>query len=602
MATLLDMFFEQSLSLSEKIALKTKIKQRWHDTSWRVWLERSKKIADGLISLGVEPHHRIAIISETRQEWVETDMGILLARAITVPIYPSLTSKQSEHILTDSETKIVFVQDPIQAKKIFQFKNLKILIYFDQIKVEKDGSQIEINQVIPKDFKGKVISYGELMIQGQNNPSDLKARAKEVDPHDIATIVYTSGTTGTPKGAMISHDNLVYICSTLKDLFELGPEDSQLLFLPLAHIFARIVYLSALKIGYTLIFAQDMNRIIEDAKETSPTFMCAVPRFFEKVYERFMTKQKQAPKWKRMLLDYSLKIGKEKSLYLQKKEQPPLSLALKSLLMNILVYKKIKALFGGKLKFMISGGAPLRKDILEFFHSLNLLILEGYGLTETSSVVSVNTPKRYKFGTVGRPIEGTKIAIEKDGEIKVQSRSVMKGYFKNEEETKKVIDPKGWLYTGDIGEIDEQGFLKITDRKKDILVTAGGKNIFPQTIENELKKSRYINEVMIYGDKRKYLVALVTLNKESIEEFALSQGISQKFEELVQTKLIKDTIAKEINKANKKLAPFETIKDFRIIATDFTLEAAEITPTLKIKRNVIAKRYKNLIEEMYSEK
>jgi long-chain acyl-CoA synthetase len=589
--TIADMFRSRVSQSGDRVALRYKAEGVWRTISWNEWAARSKKVALGLIALGVEPGDRVAILSSTRPEWAISDIAILLAGATTVPIYPSNLADQCEYILNNSETKVLFVEDAAQLAKIEKvranLKSLRKIVLFS-------GEPPAADHLL-------FISLEALIALGEKNAAEgeLGRRTEAIKSDTAATFVYTSGTTGPPKGVVLSHDNFCFECSAIGQLVRITEDDEQLLFLPLAHIFAKILYIAAIQTGSTIAFAESIEKVVQNLGEIRPTFVGSVPRIYEKVYAKVTSGAQQAGGLKLKIFNWAIKVGRASSAERQKGRS---GASLRYRIAQKLVFSKLKALFGGRLRFFVSGGAPLSKEIAEFFHAADILILEGYGLTETTAATHVNLPGKYKFGTVGPALPGVETQIAPDGEILLRGRNVMKGYYKLPDDSREAIDAQGWFHTGDIGEVDAEGFLRITDRKKDIIVTAGGKNIAPQNIENLLKTDPLISQAMVYGDKKPYCVALVTLNEESLKKWAQDHGVRNgQYSEMTQLPEVKSEVDKVIARMNQKLASYESIKKFAILPHDFTQETGELTPTLKIKRKFATQKFWKTIAEMYGE-
>ncbi len=580
----------------DKPGLKYLQDGKWIPISWNEWFEMSKSIAKGLMALGMEKGDRVNILSNTNHKWVITDLGIIIGGGVTVPIYQSNTARESHYIIDHSGSKFIFVENRLQLEKILTVKDelpeLKKIIVFSN-EVPENGGDLIIGF---DDF----LEFG----RSQINDEEFYKVAESLDLMDLASIVYTSGTTGVPKGVMLPHRNFIYIGAAILKIVDFDPDyDENFAWLPYAHILGRAVQYSIIQARVCTSFARGIDTLLEDMQSAKPTFVVSVPRIYEKIYTKIKVGLESASPVKRALFNWSMGVGRKVSQYKQKNKPLPLSLQLQYNLAYKLVLSKIHDLFGGRIRFFVSGGAPLSKDIAEFFHAADVLILEGYGLTETTAPANVNRPDKYKFGTVGPTIPGTEEKIAEDGEILIRGPGVMTGYYRNPEETKEALDPDGWFHSGDIGEFDEEGFLRITDRKKDIIVTAGGKNIAPQYIENLMKTSPYISQCFVYGDKRKYLTALVTLDYEQVKEYADAHGIRyEKLEDLAKDPQIELLIRKEIEERNKQLASYETIKKFIILPTDFSIETGELTPSLKMKRKVILNKYRDLLDSLYEEK
>jgi long-chain acyl-CoA synthetase len=572
-----------------KIAYRYKSGGAWKNVTWREQAETCKKISKSLIALGVKKGDRVNILSATRLEWVQCDFGIVNCGGVTVGIYPTNLAADCAYIIDHCDAEIIFVENQDQLKKVQQTRKdtpkLRQIIIFDGDSAA-DGS---------------VLGFADFLRRGENVPdADYEARAQSLRGDDLASLVYTSGTTGTPKGVMLTHENLLFVSESAAQCLYLQAYFETLLFLPLAHVFARLIIYFCLNRGLTVAFAESLEKVADNLKEIRPHFICSVPRIFEKIYTRITTSAHDAGGVKEKLFNWALKIGYEVSRLQQNQQPIPGGLRFKHKLANKLVLHKIQAVFGGRLVWAVSGSAPLNKSIAEFFHACGVLILEGIGMTENTSFTNVNRYHHNKFGTVGPVGPGIEMKIAPDGEVLYRSKGNMKGYFKNPEATAETIDREGWLYTGDIGEIDADGFLKITDRKKELIITSGGKNIAPQRIERILRTSRFISQAMAYGDRQKFVTALVTLNREHVEPWAKERGIVfDRFEDLAGHPDIKKLIDDEVKRKNEELASFESVKKVAIVPVDFSIAAGELTPTLKLKRKTVTDKYRHLIEEMY---
>jgi long-chain acyl-CoA synthetase len=593
--TLCDLFYYSVETHRKPEHLKIK-----RDGAWRaVSSEELKRVVEelslGLRGLGVEAGDRVAILSENRPEWVYADLATLCAAAVDVPIYATLTPPQVLYILGDSESKVLIVSTAAQARKVAeiraQARNLRHVIRMD------DGP----------DFPDWTVSLAEVRARGREalarEPEAVRRRAAQVKPEDLATLIYTSGTTGDPKGVMLTHRNLVSNVDAAHAAFpEFGAADTVLSFLPLCHVFERTGgYYIMLKSGATIAYAESNEKVPENMLEVRPTLMCSVPRLYEKMYARVNEKVAADPPLRRRIFRWALGVGREHFRRQVEKRPAGALLKLKFALADRLVFSKIKARTGGRLRLFISGGAPLAREIAEFFGAAGLLVCEGYGLTESSPVISVNRPDDLRPGSVGKPLPGVELKIADDGEILTRGPHVMKGYFKKPEATAEAIDADGWLHTGDVGVLD-QGFLVITDRKKDIIVTSGGKNIAPQPIENLLKTHPLITEVVMVGNRRHFPSALIVPNFETLANWAREHGVSyQSPEELIARPEVVALYDETVQGATTHLAQFEKIKKIALLPREFTLEAGELTPTLKVKRRFVEKKYKELIDRMYAE-
>jgi long-chain acyl-CoA synthetase len=564
--------------------------------TWREAERRVRAVAGGLLSLGFQKGERAAILATSRPEWVIADLGILGAGGATSTIYTSNTSDESAYILEDSGARVCFVENALQDAKIRDVRDrLPGVVQLVQI----DGE--------PRVADGWTITLAELERRGEEwnaaNPGRLDEAAAAVGPEDLATLIYTSGTTGKPKGVMLTHDNWIFEGEALAEINVLGPTDKQLLFLPLAHSFAKVLEVAFIRLGVPTAIDGVIDDLVPNLAAVRPTVMGGVPRVYEKVYNRVVTNAREGGGLKYKIFQWAMDVGGQVSRLRQQGGQPSGLLAFKHRLADKLVYSKLKGRLGGRLRFLISGGAPLSRAIAEFFHSCDILILEGYGLTETSAGSVFNRPERYKFGTVGLPVPGLEARIAEDGEILLRGRSVMKGYYNLPQDTAEALEPDGWFHTGDVGQIDADGFLTITDRKKDILVTAGGKNIAPQNIEGQLKAScPYVSQVVMLGDRRPFCVALITLNEETTGKWAREHGIDSKdYADLASRPEVKQLIRDGVEAVNARLASYEKIKDFHLLDHDLSQETGELTPKMSVKRKVVESRHREVLEGFYKD-
>jgi long-chain acyl-CoA synthetase len=543
----------------------------------------------GLKDLGLHPGDKLIILSENRPEWMMTDLANLCLGGITVPIYTSLVPEQIKYIINNSDAKIVLYSNAELGSKMEAVKD----------ELPKVTHLITLESQAPEG----IMTFDQVLERGEKihaeNPDLFERAASEVKPDDVASIIYTSGTTGIPKGVMLTHRNFVSNVISATDVIDFTHEDVVLSFLPLSHSFERMVTFCYLYKGCSIAYAESIDTVAQNLLEVRPQIMVSVPRVFEKIYAKVMDNVLSSPPLKRKIFFWATKVGRA---YGQKRlNGDPVSKSLewRRTIAHKLVFSKIIEKTGGRVKFFVSGAAPLSKDIAELFYAMGLVVLEGYGLTESAPVISVNRLEKIKFGTVGPPIPGVKVKIAEDGEILARGPNIMKGYYKMEEETREAVKD-GWLYTGDIGYLDEDGFLVISDRKKDIIVTAGGKNIAPQPIENLLKTNMYISNAMVLGDKRKFMSALIIPNFEKLEEYARFNNISyEDRKDLVKNELIIKFLEAEIDRTTPHLASYEKIKKIALLDREFEIEEGEITPTLKVKRNIIEEKYKDVIRSLY---
>jgi len=545
----------------------------------------------GLRDLGIKKGNKLILLSENCPNWVITDLANLCLGGITVPVYPSLMPEQIKYIIEDSDAEVVVCSSPELWQKI-------------QV-IKKDLTKVKHYIVFFKDPPEEVFTLEQIMERGEKvskeNPGLFEEMALKVEPEDDASILYTSGTTGIPKGVILTHKNFISNIKTTLSIIDISYKDTVLSFLPLSHVLERMVVFCYLYMGASIAFAESLDTLAENLLEIRPNIMVSVPRVFEKIYSKVIDNVLSSSPLKRKIFYWAVNVAKKCAERKLKKQPVPKALKLKMSIANKLVCSKILDKTGGRVRFFVSGGAPLAKDIAEFFYSIGLLILEGYGLTETSPVVSANTFDNIKFGSVGKPIPGVEVKIAQDGEILVKGPNVMKGYYKKEEETREAFEGE-WFHTGDIGHLDEDGFLVITDRKKDLIVTSGGKNVAPQPIENILKTSPYISNAVVIGDKRRFMSALIVPDFEKLEEYARFNNIPfNSHTDLVKNDEIVRFIESEVDRRTPDLSSYEKIKKIALLNREFEIEKEEITPTLKVKRNIVEKKYKDLIDALYKE-
>ncbi len=556
--------------------------------------DRVEKIGNGLISLGLEFEGKVGILSHNRWEWAATDLGTVSIGAADVTIYPTLNAEQVEYIVNNSDMTMIFVENQLQYEKIKAIREncpaLKYVFMMDNTEVSDDDSCITFAKLMELGEK-----YREL------NPDEFYERNKKITFDTLLTLIYTSGTTGKPKGVMLTHGNLVSNVLSVGEVIDFhGDGNVALSFLPLSHVLERMAgYYTMLYYGASIAYAEGIETVAQNMAEVHPTIMVSVPRLYEKIHAKIVDAGMSGSSLKRKIFMWSVDVGKQVAAMKIDGKTPGSFLSLKYKIATKLVFNKLKERTGGKLKFFISGGAPLGKEIAEFFLAADLIILEGYGLTETSPVIAVNTLEKMKPGTVGPILPSVEVKIAEDGEILFKGPNLMKGYYKNEEATKEAI-VDGWFHTGDIGHIDEDGMLVITDRKKELIVTSGGKNIAPQPIENKLKASKYIAQAVLIGDKRKYISALIVPDFEVLGKWAERNEISfGSNEELITNDKVKALIQREVDTANSEFARYEQVKYFALLPNELTQETGELTPTLKVKRRVVNEKYKDIIESLY---
>lgn len=593
---LAEMFFSKREEFPDKVAYSYKKDGQWESKTFTEAVSWAEKIAAGLSSLGVEKGDRVAIISNNRIEWALTDFASGALGALLVPIYPSLLPDQVQYILDDSEAKVVIAENDLQADKINEvrgaLKTVKEFYVFDS-----DGNKL------PKDFAAFSALKEKGEAQLKEKPDLVKNSIKAVETDEWSTLIYTSGTTGEPKGAILTHRNFLFNVEEASSVIDIYSEDTFLSFLPLSHVFERMAghYLSCYH-GASVAYAESVDTVAENMGEVKPTLMVSVPRLYEKIYGRVLESVEAGSPVKRKIFNWALGVGKEYVNKMMNKETIGGSLQFKRNLAYKLVFGKLYERVGARIRFFVSGGAPLNADIAEFFGAAGMIILEGYGLTETSPVISVNLLNHFKFGSVGPVLPNVEVKIAEDGEILTRGDHVMVGYYKKDAETKEAIDSDGWFYTGDIGHIDEDGMLKITDRKKNLIVTSGGKNIAPQPIENSFVTSPLIDQALMIGDQRKFCTAVIVPSEEGCVSWAESEGLKYSgYDELIALEPLKEKISAEIERLSDNLARYETIKKFIFAKQQFTIESGELTPSLKVKRREVEKNYKAEIDAMYSE-
>jgi long-chain acyl-CoA synthetase len=585
------LFFDSIRRYDKSDAMLVRDAERqWHPIAHRTIAERVRRLALGLRRLGVSRGDRVAILSENRPEWALADWACLTSGVIDVPIYPSLPAEQIPYLLIDSGATVVFVSTATQADKLAGIRDrvptLRQVVVFDEAARRHAD-----------------LTFAQLEQQGAaddtpENAAVYQRAAESVAPDDLATIIYTSGTTGSPKGVMLSHDNIYSNVVASRNVIP-AEENVALSFLPLSHIFERMGDYLFFANGCAIAYVENFDLVPISMQEVRPTIAMSVPRLYEKMYARVLDNALAGSPVKKRIFFWARAVADRWATEKLAGRAPSGLLAVKYALAQRLVFSKLKARTGGRMRYFVSGGAPLAPEINKFFYAAGLTILEGYGLTETSPVIAVNTPDHFRIGSVGKPIAGVEVKIAADGEILTRGPHVMRGYYNKPEATRDAIDHEGWFHTGDIGVL-EDGFLRITDRKKDIIVTAGGKNIAPQPIENLVKTSKYVSQAVMIGDRRKYPVLLVVPNFEQLEKWAKRRNIIwTDRSQLLAMPTIHAKMTKEVQTKLTGLASFETPKKIALLGTDFSVEGGELTPTLKVKRNVIEKHHRHLIDSLY---
>ena len=573
-------------------AFRSKVGGTWVGITHREALERVQAISLGLRELGIQPGDKISIVSENRPEWALADYACLAARATDVPIYPTLTAKQTEYILRDSESVAVFCSTAEQVSKVLEVRGslpgLKHVIAFDGDAARRPG----VTALSAVEAKGRAAAA--------KHPN-WKQEALSAQPDDLATLIYTSGTTGDPKGVMLTHHNIWSNVQAVLQMIPIGSGDECLSMLPLSHSYERMVDYTLFQAGVIINYAESFDTVAANLGEVKPTVVLSVPRLYEKVYARVLENALSGSAIKRTIFFWAKRAGEQWATLAIAGLPVPRGLAIKKKIADRLVFSKLQARTGGRIRFFVSGAAPLSADIAKFFYSAGLPVIEGYGLTESAPVLTLNPLDRIKLGTVGRAIPGVELKIASDGEILARGPNIMQGYYKLPEATKEVLDADGWLHTGDIGELDSDGYLKITDRKKELLKTAGGKYIAPQPIEGMIKRNKFVANAVLYGDRRKYPIVLVVPNFDNLERWAKERNLSYgSHAELIQLADVQAKVEREVMSMLKELAKFETPKKVLLLENDFTIESGELTPTLKVKRRVVEKRYKDQIDSTYA--
>ncbi len=556
----------------------------WQELSWEDADERVQAYANGLLARGIGKGDAFGILAQNDVDWALMDFALARMGAVGVPIYANSSPKDVAYLLEHSEAVGVVCGDADQLAKVEEVSSglpgLKhVLTFHDLPGLAAHG----------RDFAA-------------SSPTALDDASAAIDEEDLYTIIYTSGTTGPPKGCMLSNRNY-YVMASVVDQMETAyyrQDDVMLLYLPLAHNYGRLMQLLGAYVGFTIAFLGDPLRVAEALPQVRPTLLPSVPRVYEKVHTALVARFDAATGTKRRLIDWALPVGREVSRLESEGRPIPATLRTKHRVADRLVFSKVRESLGGRLRMPGSGGAPLSKDIIEFFDAVGLRIAEGYGLTECTTAASTNRPDVYRFGSVGQPLPGFDVRIADDGEIELRSETVFRGYFKDPEATAAVLGDDGWLKTGDIGRIDEDGFLYITDRKKDILVTAGGKNVAPQNIENDLKTSKYVSQALVVGDRKPYVAALITLDEPEILKWAEAQGIDGDLEALTRDERVRALIQEVVDEANRERSRFEQVKRFVILPRDFSMEHGEVTPTLKLRRRAVSEHFADELEQLYA--
>lgn len=592
--TVPSMFIQQAAHFGDHVLKTSKINGVWTPTTWCEAYANLRRATMGLLDRGIRKGDRVAIVSRTRSEWSDADMAALTAGAVVVGIYPTAGAWEMEHIVSHSGCRLIFCENDEALDRIIPIRDATGL-----------PEQVVLFETKHRTLPAGVSLFADLKKLGDQRdreaPERFEAAWRAVSPEDLATIAYTSGTTGPPKGALITHANLYYTAIHAVQTQHITTADFGIAYLPLTHMLQRLTVYAIFHVGMRGIFAENIEKLIDNCRELRPTHFVGVPRVFEKIHARIMQGIAEAPPMQRGIFTWAMSVGHRASPYRMAGRPLPFALSIEHALADRLVFRKLRAIFGGRVKHLLSGGAPMSIKLLEFFYATGLLILEGYGLTETVAPVSVNRPECFKFGTVGKLIDGIEARLGEGGELLLRGQGLFKGYYRDPEATAQAIDADGWFHTGDIAEIDAEGFIRITDRKKDILITAGGKNIAPQNIENLIKAHPFVSHVMVHGDRRPYLSALITLDAAEIRGFAEKEGTPTEPKDLASHPRIRSLIEEHIKSVNARLSPHEAVRRFAILPRDFTEASGEVTPTLKIRRREITRAYQEILDSLYDQ-
>ncbi len=591
MENLVEMVLARCRKDPNKTAFLVKRQGNWHPVTWAEVDKKTDRIAAALIASGMQPGDCAAILGNTRLEWTLSDIGILKAGGVSIGIYQTLSGEQSAYILKDSASSFLFIENPIQLKKLSShfpdLPNLRQVVVWDG-----------------KNNENKILSLDAFVQKGDDalteNPDLVQKRYGRIRPSDLSIIIYTSGTTGPPKGACLTHKNFLAQLNALDLIQDREVGDVMMFFLPLSHVGERAAQFMRIRRGIRAAYVEDITKILVDIKEIRPTFFGSVPRIFEKAYARIRSEVSAAPVIKQRLFTWAEGVGRSASRKIQEGRPLPPGLKVKYALADRLVFKRIREIFGGRVRYFLSSAAPIAVEILEFFHACGMLILEGYGQSEVSCFCTLCTPDAYRFGSVGKAVPGVSLKTADDGEIMVKGDIVFKGYLNQPELTRQTLTQDGWIHTGDLGRIDEDGFLWITGRKKDIIITSGGKNVTPSNIENLLLNHPLIEYALVHGDRRKFLSALISLSPENLAAWAQANGMdATNYDALIRHDAVVKEIQKAVDSANSHLANFETIKKFVIVPKPFQIETGELTPTMKVKRRVVEEKYKPRLDRLY---
>jgi long-chain acyl-CoA synthetase len=580
--TMADLGLRAAQKFGDTPALMHKVGDEWQNISYAAFGDTISEIGRGLIDLGLQPGEKVAILSHSRPEWVYANYATLASGCASVAIYQTNSPEECHYVLSHSEAKAVFVEDASQLAKIREVEGdlpgLEHIVIFDATGVDK----------------GDALTLDELRARGAGrDAAELEQRANAVTGDDACLYIYTSGTTGPPKGCITSHSNYREVTSMTNSRDVVMPGEVVYLFLPLAHSFAQLVAFTVIDVGGTIAFwEKDPQKIVSNLMEVKPTYFPSVPRIFEKIYTLANANAEDPEQLKK-----AIQVGREVRERRQRGEEVPPEMQAAFDAAEEKLFVNVRNLFGGRIRQAVTGAAPIAHEILEFFYACGIPVMEGYGMTETSTVATVNTPEEHRFGSVGKALPGVEVKIAEDGEVLIKGPNIFQGYYKNEEATREALEGE-WLHTGDLGRLDDDGFLFITGRKKDIIITAGGKNITPANLENGLKQNRWISQAVVVGDKRPYLIALVTLDPEEAQAFSAEHDIP--VDDLPASEAMRAEVQKAVDEVNSHVGRVEQIKKFEILPHDFTQETGEMTPSLKVKRNVVNEKYADVVDQVYA--
>jgi long-chain acyl-CoA synthetase len=588
--TIADLISRSAAVRPEHVAVRYKHDGAWQEVTYKQVADIVEEVGLGLIDLGIEAGERVCILANTRPEWSYTDMAITSVGAVVVPIYQTNSPEECLWVISDSGASAIVCEDDAQLAKIAeiheQLPNLKTIVVMDPPTADSPIQAVPLEEV-----RGRGRS---------RDAAELQARREAVGPADPFTFIYTSGTTGPPKGCVLSHGNYASMMDMLRGVGQIEDDEVIYLYLPLAHAFALLIQLAAFDLGATLAyFGGDTKQIVGELMEVKPTYLPSVPRIFEKIYTLANAALEAKPPEEQEEARQAIALGMKVRNLQAKGEEVPEQLRKPFEEADEKLFKNVRAIFGGSVRHAVSGAAPISKEILEFFWAAGVPVLEGYGMTETATAATVCTVEDHKFGTVGKPFPGVEIKIADDGEVLIKGPNIFQGYHNNADASFGSVED-GWLHTGDLGTLDEEGFLSITGRKKDIIITAGGKNITPANLENDLKQCRWISQAVMHGDQRPYPVVLVTLDEEEITGYAREHNLPEDTASLCEESSIRELIGEQVERANRRYAPVEQVKRFVILPHDLTQETGELTPTLKVKRNVVAEKYADVLDALYA--